>query len=185
MKTQLTEAICLCSYNEALSHINKGRISDALGCLEHALGAGIYDITVLNVKGLCHYILGEFEQAANAWILSLTLELSSKFEYNASSNQNPASVYLETMKSLEFIEFVKGYNSSIRFITDGKYIKAMNILKHLKRKYPIFTSLYNLSGLLYMERGFVKKARKQWQKALGLDCSNTEALNYMKATERI
>jgi tetratricopeptide (TPR) repeat protein len=168
---EFSEVLQLSCYNEAISLVESRRICDALESLNHSITDRSQYTAPLNVKGLCHYVLGQFEQAYAAWNLSLKIEAS----------QNPAAGYLEDMHTRQFEDFVAAYNTCIDMISNGKYVRARNILKYLKKQQPGIISLYNLSGLLYFKTGHRKKAVRQWEAALEIDYSNREAVIYLNA----
>ncbi|PKM79098.1 MAG: hypothetical protein CVU88_07540 [Firmicutes bacterium HGW-Firmicutes-13] len=158
-------------YRQGLRLAKEKRITPAVTALERAAALRQEDWKSWNVLGLCYYRLGKFRCAGEAWEQSLF----------RCPDENKAALYLEYLKSSDFLNICSKYNQGLELTRKGKYRKAEKILE--KRELLNFVSFSNLLGLCLYAQGKKKRAFQVWRQVLSMDRDNLLTLKYIQKSD--
>nr|WP_300006264.1 tetratricopeptide repeat protein [Tissierella sp.] len=156
-------------YNDALELVRASNISKAVEVMEESLKFDDKDGDILNLIGLCHYILCNFDKASAYWAKSLKLELES----------NRARYYLETLNSDEYKSFIEYYKLSLLYIDKFQYKDAIELLIQINKTHKDLIDPYAIIGISYNALGENQLAKQYLEKALSRDVDNIKYLKYL------
>lgn len=162
-------------YNKALESLEKNRVSDSIDFLEKSLRINVKDIEVLNLMGICQYLLCNFDKAYFYW--------SESLKYKGESNR--AGYYLQRLSSDEFTVCIYNYNLAISTIRDLKYREAIKLLEKVLSYDDDFIEPYAILGMCYYELKNYKSAKENFEYALSLDQNNKKYLIYLNEVNKL
>jgi tetratricopeptide (TPR) repeat protein len=158
-------------YKKALKSCELNEITKAIQYLNTSLkfqGSDSENISILNLKGLCHYRLGEFEEALKLWRKSL----------NDFPSNNRAEYYIRELNCVSYI--VELYNNSIEEAQEGNVLNAIKMFEKENVNINGFANIMNFLGLCNYKLGYTNKAMIIWKNVLGVDSANKLAIRYLK-----
>lgn len=156
-------------YNEAISLLEKHKITEAFYQLKKAVKIYDKDTEILNLLGLCCYYKCDFERANLIWKKSLILK----------DGDNPAAEYINLLKSKSFKSFLEEFNESIELIQKEDYSSAEAVLLKVNKKWDELIEPYLLLSLIYIKKKDYKKALKILNSAQKLDQNNIKITEYL------
>lgn len=156
-------------YNKALDLVKDNNISEAVEVIEKSFENITEDVEILNLMGLCQYVLCNFDQASLYWNKSL---LTSNID-------NRAKDYVEYLNSDKFKNFIDYYNLSISYIDKLKYENAVELLLQINKTNEDLIEPYGLIGNCYYSLGEHDLAEKYLNEALRRDIANPKYLKYL------
>lgn len=156
-------------YNEAISLLEKHKITEAFYQLKKAVRIYDKDTEILNLLGLCCYYKCDFERANLIWKKSLNLK----------GGDNPAAEYINLLKSKSFKSFLEEFNESIELIQKEDYSSTEAVLLKVNKKWDELIEPYLLLSLIYMRKKDYKKALKILNSAQKLDQNNIKITEYL------
>ena len=156
-------------YNNALELIKDNKVSKAVTLIEKCLKYYAKDVQVLNLMGICQYMLCDFDKAYFYWSKSLSCD----------TDDNRANYYLEDLNSEEFKSFISKYNLAIDDINNLKYKDAIITLEEINQFDKELVEPYVIRGLCYYELKEYSLAKEYIEHALAMDKDNAKYLLYL------
>ncbi|MBQ3907048.1 MAG: tetratricopeptide repeat protein [Acetatifactor sp.] len=167
-------------YNEGLGKAKVRDLTGAIDSLEQSLEFNSRNVEARNLLGLVYYEIGECTEAMSEWILSMNVEpkknIASDYIQRIQNNPSRYDVIRQTMKK---------YNQALAYCEQGSKDLAIIQLKKVLSLSPRFVKAHLLLALLYMDNEDWEKARRELNKTLGIDKSNTQALLYLQEVDKM
>lgn len=165
-------------YNDGLEKAQVRDLSGAAESLKQCLKFNKFHIEARNLLGLIYFEMGETVAALSEWVISK----------NFSPEKNIADDYMNVVQKsptqLEaFHQKSKKFNQALTYCRQGSKDLALIQVKKVLSESPNFVQAHLLLALLYMDAGEWEKARKELNRCLRIDKTNTMALRYMKEVE--
>ncbi|KOC40374.1 hypothetical protein ADU85_11150, partial [Clostridium botulinum] len=157
-------------YNNALKFIHENKISKAVVYIKKSLKLYSKDFEVLNLMGICQYILCDFDKAYFYWNKSI--------ECNDSDNR--AKEYIKILKSRKFSRIIRLYNEALEEIKDSQYKEAIEKLEQIIDEEKNFLEPYIIIGLCYYMLEKYNTSKKYIEVALKIDKENEKCLLYLR-----
>ncbi len=154
-------------YLQGLMLAGENRITLAVNALERSAALREDNWKCWNVLGLCRYRLGQFGCAKNAWERSMLY----------CSNQNNTALYLEHLKSSDFIAICKKYNQGLELAQKGQYKRAEKTMEQKELLHIV--PFVNFLGLCLYAQGKRKKALQVWKRSLSMDKDSLTTIGYI------
>lgn len=167
-------------YNDGLAKAGVRDLSGSIVSLRKSLKFNKKNIKARNLLGLVYYETGEVVAALREWVISKNIQ----------SSRNIAGDYIKAVQSnqnrLETINTtIKKYNQALMYCRQGSEDLAIIQLKKVLSLNPNLVSAHQLLALLYMKNEEYDKSKKELNKAVKIDTTNTITLRYMKELETI
>lgn len=156
-------------YNRALEFMNNSEVSNALEELEFCLKCYSKDVQVLNLMGMCQYLLCNFDKAYFYWMKSKESEIKD----------NRAINYINVLQSNEFNSVIQKYNLALEEIEKGHYSESIKELKSVVKSNNELVEPYAIIGLCYWRLKKYELAEEYIKYALDRDKGNKKYLIYM------
>lgn len=168
-------------YNKGLESARVRDLSGAVVNLRESLKFNKNNIKARNLLGLVYFETGEVAAALSEWVISMNLR----------SKKNVASDYVERVQSnakkLDTIsQSIKKYNKALEYChqPDGVDMAIIQ-LKSVISQTPNFVRAHLLLSLCYFKTGRPDLAKKEAQRVLTIDVTNTTALRYVREADAI
>jgi tetratricopeptide (TPR) repeat protein len=158
-------------YDNALKAVSENNISEALSYLNQSVEICGEDKDTLNLLGLCHYSLCDFDLARQYWSMILA----------ADKEDNRAERYLEYLNSQETVKLILEYRLGLKSLSDKPAGKGIQVFLTIIKQYPDLVEPYLIAGLYYYNARRYAKAAGYWTKVLKLDRGNPKAGKYLAA----
>lgn len=167
-------------YNDALDKAKVRDLSGAILSLRQCLKLDRCHIDARNLLGLVYFERGEIVAALSQWIISK----------NTRSEKNIANDYIDLLHEnpgrLEaYNQTIKKYNMALTYCQQDSQDLAVIQLRKVISMNPRFVQARQLLALLYMKNQEWEKAKKELDKALGIDANNTTTLRYLKEVDEM
>lgn len=166
-------------YNKGLESARVRDLSGAIVNLRESLKFNKNNIKARNLLGLVYFETGEAAAALSEWVISMNLR----------SKKNVASDYVERVQSnakkLDIIsQSIKKYNKALEYChqPDGVDMAVIQ-LKAVIAQTPNFVRAHLLLALCYFKTKRPDLAKKEAQRVLTIDVTNTMALKYVKEAD--
>ena len=156
-------------YNNALDLVKNNKVSLAVELLEKCLNYYAKDTQVLNLMGICQYVLCDFDKAYFYWCQSLM----------CGQETNRANYYLDILNSNDFQELIKNYNLAISNVNNLNYKEAIDILSKIIESNKELIEPYVIIGLCYYKINENKLAQTYIEYAINKDKGNSKYLIYL------
>ncbi len=153
-------------YKDGLNLVKNNNISKALKLMEKSLEDISDDTQVLNLMGLCEYVLCNFERAILNWNKSLMF----------SNDDNRARYYLDALKDEEHKNFIEYYGLAVDYIDSLRYREAMEILFEVNKTNRELIEPYALIARSYYGLKEYELAKEYLEQALIKDRENSRYL---------
>lgn len=153
-------------YKDGLNLVKNNNISKALKLMEKSLEDISDDTQVLNLMGLCEYVLCNFERAILNWNKSLMFN----------NEDNRARYYLDSLKDAEHKNFIEYYGLAVDYIDSLRYREAMEILFEVNKTNRELIEPYALIAKSYYELKEYELAKEYLEQALIKDRENSRYL---------
>ncbi|AYF53491.1 tetratricopeptide repeat protein [Clostridium botulinum] len=157
-------------YNNALKFIHENNISKAVIYIKKSLKLYSKDFEVLNLMGICQYILCDFDKAYFYW--NKSIECNDK--------DNRAKDYLKILKSRKFNRVIRLYNEALEEIKNFQYKEAIEKLNKIIHEEKNLLEPYIIIGLCYYMLGKYNSSKKYIEFALKIDKENEKCLLYLR-----
>ncbi|KEI12409.1 hypothetical protein Z959_04225 [Clostridium novyi B str. ATCC 27606] len=157
-------------YNNALKFIHENNISKAVIYIKKSLKLYSKDFEVLNLMGICQYILCDFDKAYFYW--NKSIECNDK--------NNRAKEYLKILKSRKFSRVIRLYNEVLEEIKNSQYKEAIEKLNKIIHEEKNLLEPYIIIGLCYYMLGKYNNSKKYIEFALKIDKENEKCLLYLR-----
>lgn len=157
-------------YNNALKFIHENNISKAVIYIKKSLKLYSKDFEVLNLMGICQYILCDFDKAYFYW--NKSIECNDK--------DNRAKNYLKILKSRKFNRVIRLYNEALEEIKNSQYKEAIEKLNKIIHEEKNLLEPYIIIGLCYYMLGKYNNSKKYIEFALKIDKENEKCLLYLR-----
>ncbi|CAG7840554.1 Cell division coordinator CpoB [Clostridium haemolyticum] len=157
-------------YNNALKFIHENNISKAVIYIKKSLKLYSKDFEVLNLMGICQYILCDFDKAYFYW--NKSIECNDK--------NNRAKEYLKILKSRKFSRVIRLYNEVLEEIKNSQYKEAIEKLNKIIHEEKNLLEPYIIIGLCYYMLGKYNNSKKYIEIALKIDKENEKCLLYLR-----
>ncbi|KEI06690.1 hypothetical protein Z957_10755 [Clostridium sp. K25] len=157
-------------YNNALKFIHENNISKAVIYIKKSLKLYSKDFEVLNLMGICQYILCDFDKAYFYW--NKSIECNDK--------DNRAKNYLKILKSRKFNRVIRLYNEALEEIKNSQYKEAIEKLNKIIHEEKNLLEPYIIIGLCYYMLGKYNSSKKYIEFALKIDKENEKCLLYLR-----
>lgn len=162
-------------YNQALDCINKNKFTEAVSILVKSLNLYSINIDSLNLIGLCHYKLCDFDKAYFYWERSIEIK----------QENNDAVNYLNELKGSKFESFLVEYNKAIEFLNTEDYIGAISIINRIIEFNNELIEPYIIKGLCNIMLENYDEGKADIEHALFLDVGNVKFLNYLNEVNKL
>lgn len=156
-------------YNNSLELVKSNKISKAVELIEKCLKYYAKDVQVLNLMGMCQYMLCDFDKAYFYWSKSLVCD----------TENNRAKYYLDVLNSDNFKMVIEKYNLAIDNVNNFRYKDAISVLEEIRQLNKELIEPYVIIGLCYYELNEYSLAKDYIEYALTLDKDNTKYLTYL------
>lgn len=167
-------------YNEGLEKARVRDLTGAIDSLEQSLKYFSRNVEARNLLGLVYYEIGECTEAMSEWVLSMNVEpkknIASDYMQRIQNNPSRYDAIVQTMRK---------FNQALEYCRQGSKDLAVIQLKKVLSLSPRFVKAHLLLALLHIDNEDWEKARKELNKALGIDRGNTQALRYLRETEKM
>ena len=157
-------------YDDALELMEKRSVSETVELLKEAAKLYPEDIDLLNLLGLCQYILCNFSEATAHWEASIKIK----------DDGNKASYYLGIISEASFKEMIRNYDIAIASINNGNLDHGIALFESILGKNDGFVEPHIILGMCYYRLGHHKEALSYWEKGLALDRSNNLIQEYLR-----
>ncbi len=162
-------------YNDALDKAKVRDLSGAILSLRQCLKLDRCHIDARNLLGLVYFERGEVVAALSQWIISR----------NTRSEKNIANDYINMLHDnpgrLEaYNQTIKKYNMALTYCQQDSLDLAVIQLKKVISMNSRFVQARQLLALVYMKSQEWEKAKKELDRALGIDANNTMTLRYLR-----
>lgn len=162
-------------YNLGLDRAGVRDLTGAIDALNQALKYNKQNINAHNLLGLIHYEMGEIGLALTQWVISQNYfpgEQNISFYYIDEVQADPE-------KLEEANQLARQYNTALVYAKQGTKDLALMQLKRILSGYPHFVKGYLLLALLYIDSGYLDRAKKALKRVLRIDKNNTLAIKYL------
>ncbi|MBQ9012670.1 MAG: tetratricopeptide repeat protein [Bacilli bacterium] len=157
-------------YNKALDYINDNKISLAKEELEKAISIYGKDIDILNLIGLCEYMLCDFSKAYIYWMESI--------KYNDVDNK--AIEYVNYLRTYEFKDLIKKYNAGLDYLQNKDYKKAIEVFENIINEYEDLVEPYEILFICNNNLNDKENANKYAENLNEIDKDNISNYEYLK-----
>lgn len=167
-------------YNDGLEKAKVRDLSGAVSSLRRCLKMDRCHVDARNLLGLVYFERGEVVAALSQWIISK----------NTRGEKNIANDYIDMLQNnpgrLEaYNQTIKKYNMALTYCQQDSLDLAVIQLKKVISMNPRFVRARQLLALLYLKNQELDKAKKELDKALGIDVNNTMTLRYLREVEEM
>lgn len=167
-------------YNDALEKANVRDLSGAVSSLRQCLKLNKCHIEARNLLGLIYFERGEVVAALSEWVMS----------QNVRSEKNIADDYIDMIQNNQgrldaYNQTIKKYNMALTYCEQDSLDLAVIQLKKVLSMNPRFLQARQLLALLYINSGEWEKAKKELERAIGIDANNTMTLRYLREVEQM
>lgn len=167
-------------YNDGLAKANVRDLSGAITSLKKSLKFNKKHIMARNLLGLVYFEMGETVAALSEWVISKNMQ----------PEKNIADDYIKAIQSnqgrLETInQTIKKYNLALSYCHQGSEDLAIIQLKKVLSMNANLVQGHQLLALLFIKKEEYDRARKELDKALSIDTTNTMTLRYIKELEEM
>lgn len=161
-------------YNIGLEKAKVRDLSGAIDYLRRSIHLYKKNISARNLLGLVYYEMGDVVEALSEWVISKNLQ----------SDKNIADDYIGAVQNnqsrLDTInQTIKKYNMALSYAGQGSDDLAVIQLKKVLTLNPNLIKGHQLLALLYMKNNEYEKAKKEIEKSLKIDTTNTLSIRYM------
>lgn len=162
-------------YNLGLDRAGVRDLTGAIDALNLALKYNKQNINARNLLGLIFYEMGEIGFGLTQWVIS---------QNYFPGEQNVSYYYIEEVqadpiKLEEANQLAKQFNTALMHAKQGTKDLALMQLKRILGGFPHFVKGYLLLALLYIDSGYLDKAKKALKRVLRIDKNNTLAIKYL------
>lgn len=166
-------------YNRGLEKAAIRDLSGAVQMLKKSLKMNKRNTNARNLLGLVYFEMGETVAALGEWVISKHFQPEDNWadEYMEQLQSSPTK--LDAMN-----QAIRKYNLALEAAKQGGEDMAILQLKKVVSLNPNFIRARQLLALLYLHAEERERARKQLQKAAGIDVANTTTLRYQKEIEQ-
>lgn len=162
-------------YNEALDRARVRNLSGSVESLRECIKLDKNHIDARNLLGLIYFERGEVVAALSEWVMSK----------NIRNEKNIADDYINILQNNPgkldaYNQTIKKYNMALAYCQQDSLDLAVIQLKKVVSMNPRFVQARQLLALLYIESAEWDKAKKELDRAIEVDASNTMTLRYLK-----
>lgn len=154
-------------YSKALKKYENGYIEEAIDICEEVLSLDINNRACINLKGLLYYFKGDLSSASSLWKLNYELngdKVSKKYLEDIKEDENRFSIFVSAME----------------LIREGKYQKAVDLLKECKNSDYNCINVNNALAECCIKLGKYEEAIYYVNSTLKLDRDNEAAIKARK-----
>lgn len=165
-------------YNQGLEKAKVRDLSGAIICLKESLKFNKNNIKARNLLGLVYFETGEVVSALSEWVISDNLKPKKNIakEYMNILEANAAK--LEGLNNT-----IKKYNQALMYCQKDSADMAIIQLKKVIAQNPKFLRARQLLALLFLSTGKPNSAKRELERCLAIDVTNTMTLRYMQEAE--
>lgn len=165
-------------YNQGLERAKVRDLSGAIVSLKESLKFNKNNIKARNLLGLVYFETGEVVMALSEWVISKNLKPKKNIAIEYINILEANSAKLEGLNNT-----IKKYNQALMYCKKDSADMAIIQLKKVLSQNPNFLRAHQLLALLFLSTGKPQSAKRELERCLELDVTNTMTLRYMQEAD--